>query len=84
MPVGKEDALISRTHRKVAVLRHRVTAMVEYKQPVTKNDLQRFMGTVNYYRRLVPGYCIYSAKLSPATKPSAMGGTVYWGDAGGF
>ena len=65
---------------KVAVPRHRVTAMEEYKQPVTKNDLQHFMGTVNYYRRFVPGYCNYSAKLSPATKPRAPGKVQWTGE----
>ena len=50
---------------KVAVPRHRVTVMEEYKQPVTKNNLQHFMGNVNYYGRFVPGNCNYSAELSP-------------------
>ena len=48
--------------------------------PRRVNDLQRFMGTVNYYRRFVPGYCNYSAKLSPTTKPRAPGKVQWTGE----
>ena len=65
---------------KVAVPTHRVTAIAEYKQPITKNDLQRFLGVAGYYRQFVPGYCNFSAKLTPATKPRASGKVQWTGE----
>ena len=61
----------------MAVPTHRVTAIAEYKQPITKNNLQRFLGMAGYYQGFVPGYCNFSEKLTPATKPRASG-KVQW------
>ena len=64
----------------MAVPTHRVTAIAEYKQPITKYDLQRFLGMAGYYRRFMPGYCYFSAKLTPATKPRALGKVQWTGE----
>jgi len=51
----------------VAIPEHRVTAMVNFRQPVTQKDLRSFMGAISYYRKFLPEFSKYSFKLSPAT-----------------
>jgi len=47
---------------KVAVPRHRVTALLTYKRPRTKSDMRSFLGLIGYYRRVIPGFAKYSAR----------------------
>ena len=51
----------------VAVPEHRVQAMMEFKQPVTKRDMMS-LGTIGYYKRFVEGFSTYSSLLTPAVR----------------
>ena len=62
---------------KMAVPSMRAKAMAEYKRPVTKKDMQSFLGCTNYYRKFVKDYCRYSAPLHAATALSAPGKVVW-------
>ena len=55
----------------VAVPRHRVTAMEEFRKPETKKQLRSFLGAMSYYRRFIKNFANYSGILSPATAKSA-------------
>ena len=52
----------------VSVPEARVTAIKEYRRPVTKRDLKAFLGTVGYYRRFVPGFAGRAGSLFTALK----------------
>ena len=58
---------------KMVVPSMRAKAMAEYKRPVTKKDMQSFLGCTNYYRKFVKDYCRYSAPLHAATALSVPG-----------
>ena len=61
----------------VAVPRMRVTAMAEYKQPVTRTNMRAFLGSVGYYRKFIPQFAKYSSVLTPATCQDAPGKVVW-------
>ena len=48
----------------VAVPEHWAQAMMDFKQPVTKQDMMSFLGTIGYYRRFVEGFSTYSSLLT--------------------
>ena len=55
----------------VAVPGHRATAMLNFKQPVTRKHMRSFLGAMSYYRRFIKEFANYSALLSPSTSSSA-------------
>ena len=61
----------------MAVPSMRAKAMAEYKRPVTKKNMQSFLGCTNYYRKFIKDYCRYSAPLHAATALSAPGKVVW-------
>jgi len=61
----------------VAVPRHRVKAMENFRQLVTKRDLRAFLGSIGYYRRFVTNFANYSTLLTPATSSMALGKIVW-------
>lgn len=62
---------------KVAIPAHRVTAMADFKQPVSRRQMKSFLGGISYYRRFIPDFASYSALLTPATSGKAPS-TVDW------
>ena len=55
----------------LAVPAHRAAAMAEYIQPKSKQQLRRFLGAANYYRKFIQGYASLSSLLSPGTSKLA-------------
>ena len=55
-------------HGKLSVPECRVTALREFRQPVTKRDLRAFLGTAGYYRRFVKNFATIALPLIDATK----------------
>ena len=55
----------------IEVPESRVRAIREYKRPKTKKDIQRFLGTMNYYRRFIPNLADHSSSLTEATRKTA-------------
>ena len=56
---------------KVVVPQHRITALEQYKRPITKKTLRSFLGCMSYYRKFIPKYANMSALLTPSTSVSA-------------
>ena len=56
---------------KIVVPQHRITALAEYKRPITKKTLRYFLGCMSYYRKFIPKYANMSALLTPSTSVSA-------------
>ncbi len=65
----------------VAVPRMRMTAMAEFKQPVTRKNTRAFIGSIGYYRKFIPNFAkyssVYSSVLTPATCQDAPGRVVW-------
>jgi len=57
--------------RVVAIPEHRVTAVANFRQPVTRKDLRSFMGAIFYCKKFVSEFAEYSSQLSPATSKKA-------------
>ena len=55
----------------MVVPEHRITALAEYKRPVTKKTLRSFLGCMSYYRIFIAQYADMSALLTPSTSVSA-------------
>ena len=64
----------------LAVPQHRITAMEQYLQPITKKQLRAFLGAASYYRQFVYQFARYSSALSPSTSISAPA-VVDWQDS---
>ena len=47
----------------LAVPEHRAKAMAEFKRPITKTDMMKFLGTIGYYRRYVENFSYHSSLL---------------------
>ena len=47
--------------------------MTEFKRPITKTDMMKFLGTIGYYRRFVENFSYHSSVLTPAVKAKAPG-----------
>ena len=62
---------------KVAVPKHRVQAMADFKLPITKRHLRSFLGSIGYYRRFIPHFTNLSSLLTPSTLVKAPG-AVQW------
>ena len=62
---------------KLAVPDHRISALAEYKRPITKKTLRSFLGCMSYYRRFIDKYSDMSAVLSPATSVSSPKSVVW-------
>ena len=56
--------------------------MRDYKQPKTKKDMMRCLGTMNYYRRFIPDYARPSTNLTETTCKSDPSRVVWtrWSD----
>ena len=65
---------------KLAVPRHRATAMADYIRPKTKKQLRAFLGAASFYRRFVHHFASFSSKLSPDTSKFAPGVVVWTGE----
>lgn len=63
----------------VAVPDCKVQAIRQHKKPITKKDVQSFLGTTGYYRRFIPEYAQHSLRLTNATRKSAPN-IVFWSD----
>ena len=61
----------------LAVPDHRITALAQYKRPVTKKTLRSFLGCMSYYRRFIDQYADMSALLTPSTSVSAPKSVVW-------
>ena len=46
----------------------KVRAVRDYPQPVTKRDIQAFLGLVGYYRRFIPQFATVAAPLTDLTR----------------
>ena len=55
----------------MVVPEHRITALAEYKRPVTKKTLRSFLGCMSYYHKFISQYADMSALLTPSTSVSA-------------
>ena len=53
---------------------HRVEAIRNHVRPVTKKDVQSFLGTTGYYRKFIPNYAHISIELTYAMRKSAVVG----------
>ncbi len=49
----------------------RVEAMRSYQRPITKRQLQAFLGAIGYYRDFIPSFAVRSCRLSPSTSLTA-------------
>lgn len=49
----------------------RVSALLEYRRPVTQKDVRSFLGMVGYYRRFIPNLAQIAKPLHDATRKSA-------------
>ena len=58
---------------KVAVPKHRVQAMADFKLPITKRHLRSFFGSIDYYRRFIPHFTSLSSLLTSSTSVKAPG-----------
>ena len=56
---------------KVSTPDHRVEAIRNHVRPVTKKDVQSFLGTTGYYRKFIPNYAHNSIELTNAMRKSA-------------
>ena len=56
---------------KIVVPEHRITALADYKRPITKKTLRSFLGCMSYYRKFITKYSDMSALLTPSTSVSA-------------
>ena len=65
---------------KVVVPEHRITALANYKKPVTKKTLRSFLGCISYYRKFITSYSDMSALLTPSTSVSAPKVVVWTGE----
>ncbi len=54
-----------------------MTAMAEFKRPVSKKQLRSFLGSMSYYRKFVDGFSKWSSVLSPATALSSPARVVW-------
>ena len=61
----------------LVVPKQRITALAEYKRPVTKKTLRSFLGCISYYRKFIPQYADMSALLTPSTSVSAPKAVVW-------
>ena len=61
----------------LAVPKHRTSTMKNFAKPRTQKQLRSFLGSMNYYRKFIPGYAKLSAKLTPATSKNSPV-TVQW------
>ena len=57
----------------------RTKAIKQYHRPVSKKDLQAFLGTVGYYRRFIPGFAGRAGSLFSALKKGSPDRLV-WSD----
>ena len=51
----------------VSVPEARVSAIKNFKHPVTKRDMHAFLGMVGYYRRFIPQFSVQAQPLTAAT-----------------
>lgn len=56
---------------RIAPVEAKVMAITDYQRPVTKKQMQRFLGMAGYYRRFVPGYAESAAPLHDVTGKKA-------------
>jgi hypothetical protein len=54
----------------VAVQEHKVKAVTEWPQPLTKKHVRQFLGLTGYYRKFIPRYSDIAAPLTDLTKDS--------------
>lgn len=52
---------------KVKPLEAKIAAIQSFKKPVTKKDVQAFLGLTGYYRRFIPNFASVAAPLTDAT-----------------
>ena len=50
----------------------KVRAVVDWSQPMSRVQLQRFLGFVNFQRRFIPGYSTLASPLSALTLPKVL------------
>ena len=55
----------------LAVPEHRVSALANYKRPITKRTLRLFLGCASYYRKFIEGFARLSSLLTLAMSMSA-------------
>ena len=48
--------------------KHKVSAVVNFLQPVTKTDVRSFLGSVGYYRKYIENFASIAAPLTDLTK----------------
>ncbi len=65
--------------RKVSVPECKVKSIRELVNPVTKKDLQSFLGTTGYYRKFIQDYSSRAHNLTEATKKAAPA-KIMWSD----
>ena len=58
----------------IEVLESRVRAIREYKRLRTKNDIQRFLGTMNYYQQFIPNFVDNTASLTEVMRKKLWSG----------
>ena len=56
---------------KVSTPDHRVEAIRNHVRPVTKKNVQSFLGTTGYYRKFIPNYAHNFIELTNTTRKSA-------------
>ncbi len=64
-------------HGRLSVPADRITALTNYKRPVSKKQLRAFLGYINFYRRFVPGIYEMTSILTPTTSKD-LPTTVKW------
>ena len=83
MPEGFSIPYLSGTHygkRQDVHTTHRVEAIRNHVSPVTKKDVQSFLGTTGYYKKFILNYAHNSIELTNVTWKSAPN-VVYWSTA---
>jgi len=63
------------TGKGTRLLPEKIQAIKDFKQPETTKQLRQFLGTINFYRRFIPGATQDQAILNEALKGQKKGNT---------
>lgn len=58
----------------------KIAAIQQYKKPKTTQDLRRFLGVINYYRRFIPKAAEHQATLNDCIKQTKKSDIIKWNE----